>query len=63
MLEAYPTNLESLSRHALQVERAFDGVRFPADPAPLASGWLAATGYAQATRAAFQRRVWLAILP
>ncbi len=55
--------LESLSRHALHVERAFDGVRFPADPAPLASGWLVATCYAQGTRAAFQRRVWLEILP
>ncbi len=59
-LPAASALLESLNRQALQVERAFDGVRFPSDPAPLASGWLAATCYAHAARAAFQRRVWLA---
>ncbi len=36
---------------------------FPSEPAPPASAWLAATCYAQATRAAFPRRVWIAILP
>ncbi len=61
-LPAAAAQLQTLSRQALEVDRAFDGVRFPTDPAPLASGWLAAMCYANAARDAFQRRVWLELL-
>lgn len=53
------TLLRGLSDEALKVEKAFDGVRFPADPTPLVKRWLAGMAYTEAARRTFERRSWL----
>ena len=44
---------------AVETKTSFRGVRFPADPAPLAERWLACSHYARTASLAFQTDCWL----
>ena len=50
--------LQNLASHAVASESSLSGLRFPADPSPLAQMWLACARYATASRFEFQKSLW-----
>ena len=50
--------LQNLASHAVASESSLSGLRFPADPNPLAQMWLACARYATASRFDFQKLLW-----
>ncbi|MDA1013732.1 MAG: hypothetical protein O3A00_04665 [Planctomycetota bacterium] len=50
--------LLNLAKSALDSDKSFRGVRFPADPGPLAARWLACSHYEQRAGQSFERRLW-----
>ncbi|MBC8288800.1 MAG: hypothetical protein H8E37_00635 [Planctomycetes bacterium] len=50
--------LQNLASHAVASESSLSGLRFPADPNPLAQMWLACAKYATASRFEFQKSLW-----
>ena len=50
--------LLNLTKSAFDSEKSFSGVRFPADPRPLAERWLACAHYERNASQSFERHLW-----